>query len=337
MSIAIKRIEEEAIFRAAEITQSIQDSRWPLSFQAYVDIYHEIGWTRPASLWKWVWVMLKAREPGVTLSCVPDDKMSLISSLKLNLVMAFTISDDVADEVRCDQLMAGILNIRLERDELPLDCAEPRSEDPMVRLIEDILDDTVAMLSKQPNWERMRDAFFFDLRQVWNSSHHAFLMGKHPELINYEESRMYNAHGMMFFIFSVIDVICSESFDFNELPQLRSVVHHAQRMGRISNWVSTWEREIAVGDITSGLVSMLVSRGVVTVDELWEMSETATTSRMIEIARKALVHETMYEEWEKLREEVLGYACQTTSFSIHDYLDGVEMAMCYYLACKKLV
>ena len=332
----IREIEQVAFLQVTEITKAVRGSTWPVEFHKHVDAYDKLNWGRQHYLWQWVWVLLRARNPGFTLSCVQDDAVDLSARLKLNLVMAATIADDIADEVKDDVLMQQILGIKLERDHVSDFWKAVNEQNPTVRLLAALLDETVGILSTQPHWKKMRDVFFYDMKQLWNALDHAYLTGKHPELINYEETRAYSAHNMMFHIFADVDLICSKSFHFNDLPQLRSIVHHAQRMGRIGNWVTTWEREIVVGDLTSGLVSLLLSKGLVTVDKLWEMSDAANAREMVELARKSLLEDELLHEWETLRHQVLEHRNQVRSINVESYVDGLELVMCYHFASKGL-
>ena len=114
-------------------------------------------------------------------------------------------------------------------------------------------------------------------------------------------------------------------------------MHYAQRMGRISNSVGTWQREIVAGDLTSGLLSLLLSRGVVKVDTLLKLIETDSTSQLLEVARESLVEEALFEEWESWRVKMLGFADQVKSVDVRAYVEGVELFMCYHLACRGLI
>ena len=333
----VREIERTAFLQVGEITQNIRQSAWPKEFQRHVNSYDQLDWARSHYLWQWGWVLLTAKKPGFTLSCVPERAIELCARMKLNLVMLTTIADDVADELKDDDLMKEILGMQLERDRVDSFWKARHETHPVIKLLASLLDETVAILSGEPYWEKMRDIFFYDMKQLWNALDHAYLMGKHPEVINYEESQTYSAHNMIFHLFADVDLICSESFDLNDLPQMRSIVHYAQRMGRIGNWVATWEREIVVGDLTSGLISLMLSKRLLTVDELWEVCNAENAKDLVKLAKDALLEEELFTEWEELRELVLGYRHQVQSVDVEAYVDGLEFVTCYYFASRGLV
>ncbi|NIQ23697.1 MAG: hypothetical protein GTN92_15205, partial [Pseudomonas stutzeri] len=59
-----------------------------------------------------------------------------------------------------------------------------------------------------------------------------------------------------------LDLMCSRAFDRAELGQLREVLWHAQCMGRIGNLITTWERELAERDFTSGVFARALQQGL---------------------------------------------------------------------------
>jgi hypothetical protein len=81
------------------------------------------------------------------------------------------------------------------------------------------------------------------------------LLTKHPALINGSENRAYLHHNMGIVMAGMIDVMSLPYFHMAELGEARALFLLGQRAGRISNVLTTFDREQGENDLTSELLA----------------------------------------------------------------------------------
>jgi len=143
----------------------------------------------------------------------------------------------------------------------------------------DVWDEFSAGLRGGPRAAEFDDVVRFDLRQVVTAMEYSYLANQHLDAITESELQTYDAHNMMLYGFADVDLTLSPSFDRSDLSALRRVLERAQRMVRIGNWVTTWEREVAEGDFTSGIVAHALESGIVSADQLAASREDGVNTR----------------------------------------------------------
>jgi hypothetical protein len=139
-------------------------------------------------------------------------------------------------------------------------------------------------------------------------------------LLNVQEHDMYLPHNMQMMSFATMDLMCSPDFDRRELGKLREVIWHAQSMGRIGNLVSTWQREIADRDFTSGVFARALREGDLTLEDLRSASPQA-----IEAAIRQGGHELYFlQKWEAHRKSVQSMSPHIRSVDVGALLTGLQ-------------
>src|SRR4029078_686428 len=93
----------------------------------------------------------------------------------------------------------------------------------------------------------------YDLEQLLNTVRYSELVNQNLCLLNLVEHDLYSPHGLIITAFATIDLMCMPDFRFEELGRLRQMLWHADWMARIGNLVTTWQREMSDGDLTSGV------------------------------------------------------------------------------------
>lgn len=135
---------------------------------------------------------------------------------------------------------------------------------------------------------------------------------------------------MAYFLYTGFDLMASPNFDFNELPLLRGVVWYAQQMARIGNWLSTWKRELREKDLSSGVFAYLLSKNLVSPDNLLELSE----EEAIELVDKAGVVEHFLTKWRENYWRVEEIGRNIKSVDIKKLLKGLENLLKFHLATE---
>jgi hypothetical protein len=132
-----------------------------------------------------------------------------------------------------------------------------------------------------PRYAEFRDLLSFDLSQLFNTVRYSFLLKRDSRLLNIAEHDAYSPPGMMILSFASLDLMGSPGFDAAEIGRLREALWHAQWMARIGNLVSTWQREVADRDFTSGVFARAVASGDLKPADLLQVDDGYVQSQVL--------------------------------------------------------
>lgn len=258
---AMARVVPAPLPHEAEVRQQVLAQQLSATITRWFNDYREFG---PRDLYLWRWCAM-----GVRLTMLPAVEDSLredVCDTKVLSIMLNVLVDDVADRRERSALLPALL-------------AVVRGSEPNLRELAEEERAHVAFTARvrREYWERVnrypcagvfRELLAYDLDQLFNAIHYSALLNQQLGLLNVVEHDLYSPHNMMMMSFATLDLMCAPDFHVEELGKLREAIWHAQWMGRIGNLLSTWEREIAMGDYTSGVFAQAISRGDLTVEDL---------------------------------------------------------------------
>ncbi len=232
----------------------IQSTLFSPFFAERVSQYNQLG-TRGEYLWKWCIYGLHS----ILLPAVAEEYHDHITDTKMLAVMYGVLLDDVADlwgdQPFLDRLMRVTLGEAV-RDFQDLGVGRAA----YAQFTCDVWDEFQLRVSRYPRFFEFKDLLDYDNRQIVNTMWYSQLVNADISLLNIEEHDVYSPHNMQMMSFATIDLMCSPEFDHREIGRLRGAMWHAQSMGRIGNLVSTWERELQVGDYSSGVFAILADQ-----------------------------------------------------------------------------
>jgi hypothetical protein len=162
---------------------------------------------------------------------------------------------------------------------------------------------------------------------------YSHLVNDRPYLLNMVEHDLYTPHNMMMVSFAVLDLMCSPGFPQSELATLRELNWHAQCMGRIGNLLSTWRRELAARDFTSGVFAHAMAEGDLTLDEL----QHGDPQKLEETIRSRGHEAHFFQKWLEHRERCHECASRIRSLDMRTVLDGHDRFFAAYLGSQGLI
>ena len=180
-----------------------------------------------------------------------------VIELKVILGTLITLYDDFAD--RPDRLNSKLLQLLYR---VPFESVEihnaflSEEEKESLKFSQVLFKKLIFGLRQLPNYHKLIQIFNFDLKQFFLANQYGELLTQYPYLSNYLENRLYLHHNMGIVMAGVIDLMSLPTIDFSELGQLRSLFLLGQRASRISNVITTYEREEREGDITNELTAL---------------------------------------------------------------------------------
>lgn len=298
-----------------------------------IDSYEEIVDDRDRFLWKWAHSLF----PKFTLSCVDPGRVEEVQDAKLVALLFVSILDDVAEKHQdlttfeeATKIPFDHRSVNLERDGVDSD---------VLILASDVWNQLAPTINEGPRSGEFEDIVRFDLKQVLNAMEYSYVANQHLEMISEYELRTYDAHNMMLFGFADMDLVHSPVFDQSDLAVLRRVITRAQRMVRIGNWITTWERELIEGDFTSGVVAHALEHDIVSVDDLRaSQEETSDTDveTLVGTIQDHNVEDVFLNLWHQELATGRELEDEIASVDVGTYLDGIETVMEYHLASRGL-
>lgn len=179
-----------------------------------------------------------------------------VISLKVGLGTLITLYDDFAD--RPDRLNSRLLQLLYRIPFDPLDLSNPFLNGPeksTLKLARSLFDKLIGGVKTLAPPADLIEVFYFDLKQFFLANLYSELLTKNPHLKNEPENRLYLHHNMGIVMAGMIDVMGIPDFDISELGRARSLFLLGQRAGRISNVLTTIERERTETDVTNELMA----------------------------------------------------------------------------------
>lgn len=281
--------------RIKEENEKIRKIELPSEIKNWVKEYEKVG-ERSDYIWKWLYRMFQI----VHLFKSPDQYKRSLWRDKVLITIFVAQLDDVADKTKDKTLLNELLKIpQMEKDSEPIFSSngDKKYFDFTLR----IWNRTLSNIKKYPRFKEFREVFYFDINQVLNAVKYSYLVNTNTALINKTEYLFYLPYNMVTMVYSILDLMCSNNFEVKNLGTLREILIFSQRMARIGNWVSTWEREIQEGDFTNGIIAYGVKSSNIDIKEFKELS----VPQKIEKIKNSGLERKLLKEWEEYYNKIL--------------------------------
>lgn len=319
-SLTPERIKKE--------NEKIQRVKLPPEIKKWVKEYEKVG-DRDEYFWKWLFFA----NGLVSFPSVSRKYRASLRRTKTLFNMFLALLDDVADK--------GNLNRKFLRELLKVpfdyDCIKrsflSKEEKKYIDFTRNIFNFIQRTIKNYPRFKELRDVFEYDVRQLLNAMWYADLVSTVPWIINKTEYWIYFSHNMQAIIDLTMDLMCSTKFDFNKLGVFREISWEAQKMARIGNWITTWEREIDENDFTSGVFAYAVEKHLFKLDYLQPNPD---KNLIIRGVKRAGIEKELLKEWESYYKKVISLARENKIFNIRLFATGLEKLLSMHLISKGL-
>lgn len=313
-----------AVDSPLEYAQQIETVELPEVVETVVDEYDRVLGDRDRFLWKWIHNLFDA----FTLSSVATDRRNTVRNHKTLLTVFITTLDDLAERESDTTTFDRARHI-------PFRTGTAGAEGAVVEFLADLWATVEAELRTAPRYEEFADIFEYDFRQTVNAMDYSRFLNETPAAANRAEAERYDAYNMAVFPYACVDLMYSPSFDTGELGALRSLLCDLQQMARIGNWVTTWQRELAEGDVSSGIVVCALERGVITPAEVTDPDQ-ATVDRLVDRIKSYGIEAEFMREWEIRSRAVRKRTGELDSIDVGAMVDGFETVMDHHLTSDGL-
>lgn len=314
-----------------QIVTEVQNQTLNPPLDRLVEEYDDRIGIRDEYLWKW----LSRSFPFVTLDSVPDERVEHVCTHKTILSMYVTLVDDLADNFRDAESFREATKIPFEQEYVDFERDDVRTD--YLRFLQEVWDTTESLLEATDRESEFRPFFEFDLRQSLNAMDYERLANDHPEMMNTTEMMQYTPHNMVMLAAADIDLMNSPSADREDLPQIRESVYRGQQLVRISNWTSTWEREIAEGDFTSAIFTKAIARGLLSQAELEGLREgddSYDPETFVARFKRHGLESELLDQWDLKYSTLQSEVPEADSVDLTDFIEGVSTVREYHMASK---
>lgn len=280
----LKQLTPERIRKEVEAVERI---KLPPELQKWVKEYEKVG-ERPHFNFPWIYRVVQV----IIFPGTIESYRKGLWTLKTLIFMFNILLDDVADQSQNKKLLENLLKIPFvgrPQESISFNKREKEYFKFAVKLWRHI----TGTIKRYPRYKEFKYLFDYDNQQYLNAMKYAYLINRNPYLINKTESWLYISHGMQVFPIMDVDLMCSK-VNSQDLGLLREMVWCFQRMARIGNWVSTWEREVRDNDFTSGVWAYALSLGIIDAGELRKENE----AELVRKVKKSKVEQILLKEWE---------------------------------------
>jgi hypothetical protein len=290
---------------------------------AWVERYRRFG-RRPLYLWRWC----RYGVALTTLPCVSGGLHDDVCDTKVLSILLDVLLDDLADRNGGEALLEHVLTLPLSPR--PPGPALSSDEAAYADFTAEVWDEIQVRARHFPCFEVYAALLRFDYWQLFNTMRYAHLLNRNPALLNSLEHDLYLPPNMHMMIAGTLDLMCSPNFHADELGRVREVLWHAQCMGWIGNLCTTWERELAEGDYTSGVYAHAVSVGDLTPAEVRQGD-----AARIRAAIRHGQHEAHFlRRWYAHREAILARRQHVQSFDVADLVVALDRLLCSQLGSR---
>lgn len=314
-----------------EFVERVERHSLPPSADRLVKEYERVGGERDRYLWKW----LHSVFPEFTLSCVDLRFADQLAEAKFCASMFVVLLDDLAERRQDRSTFEEASKIPFSHQTVNRD--RPGVDVSVLAFMESVWERLAELLEEAPRWHEFADSFRFDLKRTIVAIEYSYTVNRTLEMANLDEAEVCDSPNMMLFTYVNMDLMHSPQFELADLGTLRRAVHRAQRMARIGNWITTWERELAEGDFSSGVVISALERGIVSPSDLYELRQDPNSDarqRLVERIAQSDVEDAFMRQWEEYSVEVNEFESAIASVDLAAFMEGMRRVMQYHLASR---
>lgn len=312
----------------AGIVADIKSIEFSPYLQKWIEEYEKVG-QRGRFLWQWCLKGLGL----TTLPCVDAALRAHAIESKMLSILYGTLIDDIADREQDREMLE--MAISLGTDEWSADrlALWTGHRHDYLEMIARLWKELWTRCQSYPRFPEFEFLLRFDNQQSLNAMRYALLVNQSPAVLNNIEHDLYQPHNMQIMFMASVDLCASVSFDVNELGTTREIFWHAQRMGRIGNMLTTWEREVLDRDFTSGVFAHSLSRGILTPSNL----RSSPAYEIMSILESAECHAHFIRDWKINRDQMARKIRDVRSCDLTSYLKGFEQLIILHLGSRGLM
>lgn len=272
---------------------------------------------RDLYLWKWVYnTSAKTKLVYSRKESTNPDLEELATSTKTLGVMWDVLADDVADELEISQAKKILPDLLYENGKVGKQLT--KDEEGYVEFTHSVKRRVFDLAKKLPGYKRHKNSLVHEYDNLCETMKYALEIRIDPAQIDLKKYINILSNNMHVVINGVIDIMKLDYPETIEEDQnLRMLLWYAQRMGRIGNSVTTYERELAVNDLSSEIIAVALSFGYIDRNALQDASKILKTIHEIKL------EETMWALWKNYKHRIESMVRDLPLLDVNSFLKGL--------------
>lgn len=318
----LKQITPEV--RKREI-KKINKTKLPEELQDWVDEYKRVDGERNDFFWSWIYkAILETTFPIITKKY----KTSIYENEFL-LVMFIILLDDVVDKRKDKKILDELLKIVFFENYIKFNYLN-KKETLYVLFAIKIWHRIKKIIKMYPKYEEFKEIWEYEVKQILNALEHDFLINRKTSFINKTEYWLYSPSTMQIVVSDISYLMCIPEFDMRETGIMIEAAWEAQKMARIGNLLSTWEREINENDFTSGIFAYALESEIFFPDDM----KIKNKLKVIEKIKKSRIEKDILKDWDKCYISLSEYSKRVKSIKINKSFFGSEKLFIMHMVTK---
>jgi len=312
----------------SDIVAEIKKVSFGPYLQEWIQSYESVG-QRGRFLWQWCLKGVRM----ITLPSVQPELREHVIETKMLSIFFGTLIDDIADREQDREMLQMAIGAASEYwpvERLELWNGRRRA---YLEMISGLWNELWTRCKSYPRFEAFEQLLKFDNDQILNAMRYALLANQCPGMLNVVEHDLYQPNNMQVVFMATLDLCASPAFNQDELGVAREVFWHAQRMGRIGNMITTWEREVLDRDFTSGIFAFAVHRGILSAGDLRDLP----AHEIMTLLETHDCQEHFIREWKYHRNQMKRKVLQVKSIDLMPYLSAFEALIKLHLGSRGLM
>jgi len=315
ISEILKELTPERIEKEIKEVQKVE---LPKEIKKWVKEYEKVGDRNPF-IWKWVYYSAQM----ITFPTVLKSYQAHVWKIKFLLFMFDTLIDDVADKTKNKKFLIEILNAVSKKNFSRNNLTKKNLK--YILFTKKIWKKINQEIKKLPKYHEFYEIFIFDIEQLYNTMRYSKLINRKPYIANITEFWNYLSHNMLAMACCSVDLMSSPTFKIEKIGKTREIFWYAQKMARIGNWVSTWEREVYEEDYTSGIFAYAFKENIISYSGLKHKNKIDIINKI----KKEKIEHKFLIKWEE-NYQLLALSFQTPQ----EFLNGLKKFIILHLTSR---
>ena len=271
--------------------EKIQKVKLPAELQEWVKEYEKVG-DRDERVWIFTYKIIKE----ISYFIVCDKKYSeSLNKIKFLFSMLVITIDDIADKEKSDKLLNELSELFFYKRK------KTKKLDGVPMFVLRVFRCIEQEINKYPFFINFEKILYFEIVQIFNSMRFAILVNKHPFMMSRIDYWNYFPCTMQIMAHGILELMCANrKFEEKELKEIRDFFSVVQKMGRIGNWISTWEREIYENDFSSLFFVYAVDYNIIDINNMEKMNKL----RVVKEIKRLNIEKELIKKWCEYYQEI---------------------------------
>lgn len=306
---------------------AVKKTKLPAKFKKWVREYEEIG-ERNKFVWK---LFLKAKRE---IDCMPAQKpyRTALEEVNFLITMFVVLLDDMADQSHNEKFLNRLAKIPFMGNAAKNGNFN-KKEKHYLNFTLKIWERVSQLINKAPLYKNFKHLFESDINQMIGAINRDCFINNNPCAINKDDYWLYSPHTMQFIIGPAVNLMYLSVFVPGELKIVREIAWQGQKMARVGNCISTWEREVNEGDFSSGVFAYAIGSKTLTAEDLTAKNH----AKIIKKIKRSGTENELLKEWEKSYKKISSLAKKNKlkTINVAKFLRGLENLLMLEIISKK--